>query len=110
VPKVNPHCRIGKVMLKGGAQLSVFRSKRERATAAVIDHYCIHAKGLADAYADDMAGFLVMAWDWKGAWIARVHSEPECELSARYLPTFLPEIVRTQIAESDVRDLIKRMF
>lgn len=101
--KVNPRCRIGKVTLKGGTPLRVFRSRNELQSDLVKKEFFRQANGIADAYPNDMGGYLIMGWGFDGAWLCNLHSEPGCIVSTRALPAWLPELVRAKIAADDLR-------
>lgn len=55
--------RIGRVKMKGGADVRVLPGLKDRRTVAAQSTFRRHAREVLDALADDMAGYVLVAWD-----------------------------------------------
>jgi len=101
---IEPHCRIGRVRIKGGADLRIFDARAKR-SANVWRQLRTAVVQMHDIYADDLAGFVLMPWDSGTQYNTYVIIEHG--MTRNNLPEFAAEALRRDNAESDVRMLLK---
>lgn len=93
--------RIGKVTLKGGAQLHLVSAKAVEAGMA--QWFQNSAAGIAGTM-PHMVGYFLVAWDHKGAWNKAVrwskHNNP---IPWRLMPAYMAEIARASLLEEDIK-------
>ena len=101
---IEPHCRIGRVRIKGGADLRIFDARAKR-SANVWRQLQVAVRQMHDWYAADLAGFVLIPWDSVTRYNAYVVIEHG--MTRNNLPEFAAEALRRDNAESDARLLLK---
>jgi hypothetical protein len=93
--------RKGRIRFKSGGELHLLPSARERTTRnafAWLDH---HADKVKTSFEDDLAGYLLIAWDSSGGYTARArcYTDNPC---MNTLPEWAAEAVRRLNSAEDV--------
>jgi hypothetical protein len=88
-----PHCRIGRVRLKGGAKLCVYHNESQLTPAAIATALPREAQEIArDMPA--MRGYVVVAWDHTGAINRAVRNGHGSPVPYTMIPEFVTDILR----------------
>jgi hypothetical protein len=85
--------RIGRVTLKGGAELKVFRSKRDLNDETARSHLATRTDSLAQSISGYMAGFISIAWDDKRNVHYTYHFSPDSPYQNEDLPRVISWVV-----------------
>lgn len=104
------HCRIGRVKMKsGGADVRILR---RRPVGGLGEDLIKHARGVAEAQGDEIAGFFVVSWDREGAFSVGWRRRPEeSAVPMTLLPSWIAEIVRREIVTTkQVHDVLDRDY
>jgi hypothetical protein len=103
VEKVDTHCQIGKVTLKGGAELRIFEGGKERESRELAEQFCDAANEVAETYGGDTGGFVIIHWNSEGQWISRFATGRAAGIHLNILPEWVAGALRREIAENDLR-------
>ncbi len=94
------HCRVTRIRMKaGGAEVRVIDGGRRSDLPATLVR---HAGELAACFPNDMAGYLIIAWDFLGAFNRGTRLHAESPFSYRFLPGFVSEALRRDVVKDDV--------
>lgn len=101
---VASHCRIRRVRMKGGADLTVLRRP---ANGEISSTLVRHARDISAAFDHDLAGFFVIGWGHDAAYSAGSRLPNDGPITLSLLPSWLAEIARREIVTSQqIRDVI----
>lgn len=98
---MNRHCRIGKVILKGGAEFRVFPGSKTENSRRMSDFLCEDAEWIARNVSDDCAGYAVVAWKHDGTSFQEWGVSEHGRVTASGLPEFVAESFRRRTAKLD---------
>lgn len=102
------HCRISRVRMKGGADITVL--KRPAVTengAKMIEH----ARHLAATFGDSLCGFFILAFDADGSYSNGLRLPNECVIPLTLFPAWIEEIVRRELVTTQqVHDVLERDY
>jgi hypothetical protein len=99
------HCRIGKVTLKGGAQLQIFPTKLNPHGESYPGRLIAHAKMVAgyEKPGSDLIGFMVIGFFSDGSHSSGVRWDVErSPVPRRMMPGYAAEIVREELLTIDL--------
>jgi hypothetical protein len=97
------NCRIGKVTLKGGAELVVFKGGRELESERLAEEFRDAADEVFEDYGDDTGGFVILHWNTDGTWVSRFACGKVAGVGLNSLPEWAAAALRREIAEYDLR-------
>nr|QBM02674.1 hypothetical protein [uncultured archaeon] len=103
---MSPHCRIGRVRLKGGADLRIFRGSVPERNVAVLSKFDQSVDWLREDYNIEIGGFVLMCFDRSRNYTIYVHSD--CEPCRNTLPEFTAEALRRNNAKHEVYEIMSR--
>lgn len=90
-------CRIGRVTLKGGAQLLRLPVKEH---GEVQSKLCDASATIADYFApDEMAGYVLVGWAFDGAYSTAYMIHAESIVGPGLLPSFVADALRRDMIE-----------
>ena len=104
---IDSHCRIGRVTLKGGANLRIFRSSRERYSEWVLGRLKETTKEFAHELHGDACGFVIIAWNSKSAYLYDAETTKGAKVDRNTLPEWLAEAARRDNAETEARLVLR---
>lgn len=102
---MNAHCRIGRVKYKNG--LSVLPSLPQRRAADAFRHFDHLGKWVHEHYAETLAGYVVVVFEYDGSYSCQVHTEA-AQPVRNSLPTWVAEVLRRDAAEVDCGRIVRR--
>jgi hypothetical protein len=100
---VNPHCRIGRVKLRG-SNVSLLRPRFEGETC---QSFRDSAATIAGFYPENMAGYVIVAWNGDGYWARGVRLHKDSPLGTTMLPSFVADILRRDVAADVTREVLR---
>lgn len=90
-------CRIGRVKLKGGADLRIL----ERPDVPEIRRLMINeVASQCEALPNDLAGFVMVTWDDAGIHIAGFDLTEDSPIRASMLPSYIADVLRQTLISS----------
>jgi hypothetical protein len=107
---VDRHCRVGRVRLKGGAELRVLPSRREKHHADVMAHAARITTEMGRALDGTVCGSIIVLWTSDGYYCIDVKGAESNPFPWPMLPTFAADAVRREIGQSDARNQVARML
>lgn len=90
-------CKIGRVRLKGGADLAVFPVKPISHDAKTMIEY---TRQISDNIGPELSGFLVIGWDTAGGYSCGFHCPDESAIPVTLLPSWTADVVRRRLGMS----------
>lgn len=106
MPIETAHCRIRRVRMKNGADVTVLR----RDAANGLGHTLMaHAREIATIQGDGMTGFFVVAWDEEGAYSSG--TRVNAGIPQTLLPSWLAEVARRElVTTTQIRQVIEAEY
>lgn len=101
---MNPHCKIGRVRMKGRPEIRVVCGSR---ADNFLHDLLRHNVGTIIGYEPDMAGYVVVAWNESGGFSRAVRSRADFPVGVTMLPSFVADILRRDTMEDVVREVIE---
>lgn len=105
--RTDPHCRIGKVKLKGGAELKIFEGQRDRYVKKILADFHTASTDMAKCFEGCMDGFAIVAWNRDGAFLSMFRTGKAATVGVNNLPEYVSGALRRDIAEEDVRKMLR---
>lgn len=102
------HCRIGKIRHKSGAELRVLPGLAERNAKEAFAALCRRYARVRELYADDLDGFVLLAWSRSGDWSCWYRDGDVRH--GNTLPDFARGALQRQIAMDDAQELLETML
>ncbi len=99
---MNPHCRIGRVMMKGNVALM----PKSRASFVVAEKMREHVEHLIKNGITNLAGFAMVTWDMNGYYQRGIYFRKDSFVGETFLPDFVAAVLRRNMAESAARDVM----
>lgn len=90
-------CRIGRVMLNGGADLRILeRPEVPEIRRLMIDEVAAHCESLPN----DLAGFVIVTWDDAGLHASGFHLVEDSPIRTSMLPSYIADVLRQTLISS----------
>lgn len=89
----DPHCKIGKVTLRGGAELRVFDNRSPHIQPEIRRRFMKNA-GEIHSQMPDMAGYVLVGWARDGTYLRATQVGNGTTVRESQLPSFIADILR----------------
>lgn len=99
---MNPHCRIGKVALKGNVVLL----PKSREALEVASEMRVSVERLLSGNNDRLAGFAMVLWDMDGRFGKALHYRRDSFVGENFLPDFVAAVLRRYVMHEAARDVM----
>lgn len=98
---MKPHCKIGLVRLKAHPEVAVLSGPRLDGMA---ERFISNAKTIAGYFPDNMAGFVMVAWNDFGSFSRGVRFLGSSPVKFTMMPSFVADILRRDIARDVINE------
>jgi hypothetical protein len=100
---MNPHCRVGRITLKG---TNLVAHPMARASVKVAEKLREHTEKILAYDTSKMAGFAIVSWDMDGRYAHGVYFRRDGFVGQTFLPEFVSAVLRRDVAESAAHDVM----
>lgn len=94
----DPRCKIGRIILRGGAELRVYQNHSPFLSAPMRRDLLRNAKEIHDGIMD-MAGFVIVAWARSGTYLRATRVGNGTVVGETMLPAYVSNILQRDIGK-----------